>query len=106
MSRLLLAPLLLSLGFAAPALAEERAPDIRVDYRDLNLQTSEGVAQLDRRLERAIAWSCPSEGSGTELRKQLKASSCRKAKQAELTGRRAEAIAAAQQAGAPVAVAR
>lgn len=106
MSRLLLVPLLLSLGLAGPALAEERGPDIRVVYRDLNLQTPEGVAQLDHRLARAVEWSCRVDGSGTELRKQMEAFHCRKAKQAELVGRRAQAIAAAQQAGTPVAVAR
>ena len=106
MSRLLLAPLLLSLGFAAPALAEDRMPDIRVDYRDLNLQTPEGVAQFDRRLNAAIERSCPNADTGVELRQQMIAFKCHKAKRADLSVRRAEAIASAQQAGTPTAVAR
>ena len=78
-----------------PVLAQERLPDVRVYYGDLDLTDPQGIQTLDRRLTRAIEASCPDDTGLVELARRREVTACRKAKQASIAALRQSALAAA-----------
>jgi UrcA family protein len=81
---------------AAPAIAQDpAAATSRVHISDLNLHSSAGRAELDRRLQRAVAAVCPEAPSNRELRQVQAAHACRTAALATVTKQRDSALAAA-----------
>ncbi|MFB0610761.1 UrcA family protein [Aurantiacibacter poecillastricola] len=77
---------------AAPSLvlAQDEVRQEYVDYRDLNLQTEEGVATLDARLKRAIKMVCKARGH--TLYEILAERDCQRATQASVSPQREFAI--------------
>lgn len=65
---------------------------IRVEYRDLDLQTPEGVARLDHRIAKAISASCPNDRP-TELSAKIEERHCRAARMAEIAPQRERVLA-------------
>jgi UrcA family protein len=87
---------------AAPALANApRAAHVSV--ADLNLASSHGVAELDRRLDRAAKTVCAA-GPATDLRTTLAAHTCLNKTRATVAAQRNAVIAAAN-VNAPVRIA-
>ena len=70
--------LALLLSAATPAIAQEAPGGVRIATADINLSTTEGVAQLDRRIARAIDRVCP-ETRGRELNSFHTLHACRTA---------------------------
>lgn len=60
MKNILILAALAAASFSAPAAAgpEQVRRDVRVNVADLDLRTADGVAELDRRLARAVAQAC------------------------------------------------
>lgn len=82
---------------SVPALAaEQRTPDVRVYYGDLDLSDPADVARLDGRLARAVNAVCPSANGVRELSRLRTIGLCRSAKRAEVAPLRERALAAAQ----------
>jgi UrcA family protein len=94
MSKLLLS---LAIVLTAPAVAQDRMPDIHVAYQDLNLATPDGVRILDHRIAAAVDRACP-DPARTDLRTALEIDRCRHDKSAEAAGEKARVMAAAQSA--------
>ena len=92
MLKLLIPALVLSALVPGTALAQQRHADIRVAYRDLNLQSPAGLKVLDRRIRRAIEAVCP-DFAGSTVPRHPEVTRCRAAKQAEVAGQRAAALA-------------
>ncbi|MGH6617753.1 UrcA family protein [Sphingomonas sp.] len=105
MLKILLPALLLSAGVPDAAFARDAQPDVHVSYRDLDLRSPAGIAQLDRRISRAIDAVCPVP-TGTELQRKLAIYKCRRVKAAEVAGQRAGALASATQASVSIAATR
>lgn len=81
---------------SVPAMAEEKLPDVRVYYGDLDLSDPAGVQVFDRRLNMAVKAACPSDQGVREMTQLRAIAKCRSAKQAELEPTRHAALAAAQ----------
>lgn len=79
---------------AAPAFARDSAHRIAVAYADLNLTTAEGIAELDRRIDRAVDRVCP-EAIGPYLQEIRAAAKCRRLTAAAVAAQRDAAIALA-----------
>ena len=92
MLKLLIPAVLLSAILPDAAVAQQRHADIRVAYRDLNLQSPEGLKLLDRRIRRAIEAVCP-DFAGSTVPRHPEVARCRAAKEAEVAGQRAAALA-------------
>jgi UrcA family protein len=65
----------------AQALAQQpgpdsRAPQVRVQYDDLNLRTSAGVERFDRRLARAVRAVCPDARGTIDVVRKVAARNC------------------------------
>lgn len=91
MLKLLIPALVLSALVPGTALAQQRHADIRVAYRDLNLQSPAGVQVLDRRIRRAIEAVCP-DFAGSTVPRHPEVAQCRAAKHAEVASQRAAAL--------------
>ena len=76
----------------AAAAQQQRHADIRVAYRDLNLQSPAGLKVLDRRIRRAIEAVCP-DFAGSTVPRHPEVARCRAAKEAEVASQRAAALA-------------
>lgn len=50
---------LISIAILAASAPQESAPSARIAYADLNLASAAGVAELDRRIDRAVDRACP-----------------------------------------------
>ena len=87
MSKLMIPLVLLSAVLPDAALAREAPTEVRVAYRDLNLQSPYGVKMLDRRIKRAIAAVCPDVAS-VDTSVKLAVHRCRAAKRAEVADQR------------------
>ena len=75
---------------SAPALAQQPAGTVRTS--DLNLATPSGVAQLDRRIEHAVAQLCGT-AYPTDLDARAQVDGCRAETMKSLAGRRATLLA-------------
>ncbi|MES2442290.1 MAG: UrcA family protein [Pseudomonadota bacterium] len=80
---------------ATPLAAQDPAATARVQVSDLNLHTAAGRAELDRRLNRAVATVCPAASDNRALRQVQQAQGCRDAALATVTKQRHSALAAA-----------
>jgi UrcA family protein len=82
---------------SVPVLAQDKmSPDVRVEYDDLDLSDPADVRVLDRRLDRAIRASCPSdERAAHNLARQRPVIECRARKRAEIKPQREAALASA-----------
>jgi UrcA family protein len=78
-----------------PAMAQDKLPDVRVYYGDLDLSDPAAVRVLDRRLLRAVQASCPNDSGVRELSQQRSILQCRAEKRAEVRPQRAAALASA-----------
>lgn len=88
---------LLALVLAStPALAQPPAGTVR--YSDLDLSTPNGVARLDRRIDRAVAQLCGS-AFPTDLNARAEVDRCRTETMKSVTGPRAMLIAHAGGSG-------
>jgi UrcA family protein len=84
---------LLGLGLlSGVAVAAPPAKVIRIEYRDLNLQNAAGVAQLDRRIAKALAAICPHDRP-VDLTARIEEKHCRRAKLAEILPQRDRVLA-------------
>ena len=93
MLKLLIPAVLLSAILPDAAVAQQqRHADIRVAYRDLNLQSPAGLKVLDRRIRRAIEAVCP-DFAGSTVPRHPEVTRCRAAKQSEVASQRAAALA-------------
>jgi UrcA family protein len=90
---------------STPARAEDRLPDVRVYYGDLDLSRADGIQTLDRRLRHAVEATCASDNGVRELAQLRAIAVCRATKQAELAPRRQSALAATR-GGETLAAAR
>ncbi|MGF7150670.1 UrcA family protein [Sphingomonas zeicaulis] len=88
----------------SPALAQDHAAPIRVEYRDLNLSSAQGVALLDRRIRTAVDRACANWSADT-LKRRTEFAACRRAKIQEVAAQRDRAVAKSR-AGTQVAAAR
>ena len=107
-SKLLIPAVLLSALLPNAAWAQPRAQAmvaVHVVHRDLNLQSSAGVRQLDRRIASAIAEVCPDIATGSMLRQRV-VSQCRTAKRAEIAGQREAVLADASHRNVKLAATR
>lgn len=110
MSKLLAPTLFLLLASPAlpvlpsPALAQDNAPPTRVEYRDLNLSSPQGIAQLDRRIRIAIDRACANWSADT-LKRRAEFAACRRAKIEDVAAQRDRAVAQAR-VGTQIAGAR
>lgn len=95
MLKIALSAALLVAALPVPAFAQERLPDVRVYYGDLDLADPAAVRILDRRLARAAAAACPSDAGLSELSRRRVIADCRKAKRASVATQRQSALAAA-----------
>jgi len=102
---LLATALLATIGLPAPVSAQEAVPDVHVAWRDLDLGNPAGVAELDRRIDRAIKEVCPDHWA-SDFRRRNKIAKCHATKRAQVESQRAAAIAAARPARAAVTAAR
>jgi UrcA family protein len=84
--------------------ARETPPTVRVAYRDLDLNSAQGVRILDRRIADAAAQLCP-DAPRVGITRNLAVEKCRIATQASVAQQRAAAIASATR-GNGVLVAR
>jgi UrcA family protein len=80
---------------SSPALAQEKLPDIRVYYGDLDLSDPVGIRTFDRRLNNAVEAVCPSDNGVRELSAVRIIRKCRADKRAEIAPLRKTALAAA-----------
>jgi UrcA family protein len=78
-----------------PALADERLPDVRVYYGDLDLSQPADVQTLDHRLAHAVKAACPSDSGVRELSQLRTITLCRADKRAEIAPLRQTALASA-----------
>jgi UrcA family protein len=84
---------------AAPAVQQDSAtPTARVQLSDLNLASAAGRAELDRRLDRAVATVCPDAQTIADPRAVQQARAC-KAETRILVARQRQTVLAA--AGIP-----
>lgn len=90
---------------ATPALAQDPAPRIAVAYADLNLNTAGGVAELDRRIDRAVDRVCP-DAIGPYIQEIRAAAKCRKQTAAVAQTHRDAVIALASRPQAVATAAR
>ncbi|AHE56908.1 UrcA family protein [Sphingomonas sanxanigenens] len=110
MSKFLASTLLLLIASPAlpvlpsPAFAQDNAAPIKVEYRDLDLSSPQGIGQLDRRILTAVERTCSTWSIDT-LKHRAEFAACRRAKIAEVAAQRDRAVAQARP-GAQVAVAR
>lgn len=56
--RIILAPVIAALTFAAPALAKVEVVEIRVSHADIDLTTAEGRAALEKRVQLLAREAC------------------------------------------------
>src|SRR5947208_1152515 len=84
------------------ALAQEATATVHVAYRDLNLQTPDGIRMFDRRIEGAIATICP-DFAGNELARKRVVAQCRAAARANIAGQREAVLAGAGHRGVELA---
>jgi UrcA family protein len=103
MYRLLLPVALVAIGLSGNAVAQDKTPDVAVSYGDLDLTTTKGVSTLDRRLDHAIAASCPSDGGIADMDRLRSIRECRATKRQEVASLRSVALANARIAGKAVA---
>lgn len=81
---------------AAPAIAQDAAPaTAHVQVSDLNLNSAEGRAELDKRLDRAVDTVCPAAQSIADPREVQLARACRAATRATVAEQRRTVLAAA-----------
>ena len=81
---------------AAPAITPDPAlATARVKVADLDLHSAAGRAELDRRLNRAVATVCPEAASIRELRNVQQADACRAQARAAIARQRESVLAAA-----------
>lgn len=78
---------------SSPALAQEKLPDVRVYYGDLNLSDPAGIRALDRRLTNAVEAVCPSDNGVREMSELRVIHKCRADKHAEIAPLREAALA-------------
>lgn len=77
MMSMLAAPMALA-GLAVPAAAQDDRPRAEIPYGDLDLASSEGRAQLQKRVDSAIAQMCGTRTSHRQtLRQTLQSMKCR-----------------------------
>lgn len=103
MHKFLMAAALGVAGLPGLALAQDTLPDVAVSYADLDLSTSEGVATLDRRLNRAVQAACPSDKGVSDLALRREVMTCRAMKKQQVASLRSDALAQASLAGKAVA---
>jgi UrcA family protein len=82
--------------------AERPTPNIRIEYRDLDLKNPLGVARLDHRIEKALTALCPNDRPA-DLTARIEERHCRAAKLAEIAPQRERVLAGGL--ARPVAVA-
>src|SRR5262245_25103327 len=80
---------------SVPALAQDRLPEVRVYYGDLDLSDPAAVRALDRRLNRAVKAACPSDDGVREMSQLRVIALCRAAKHAEIAPLRETVLAGA-----------
>jgi UrcA family protein len=80
---------------SVPALAQDKLPDVRVYYGDLDLSDPAAVRVLDRRLFQAVRASCPSLLAVRELSQRRVITRCWADKHAEIAPQREAALASA-----------
>jgi UrcA family protein len=90
-----LASLSLLLAVAPAVTQGPAAATARVHVSDLNLHTTAGRAELDRRLRRAVGTVCPAGADSRDLRRIQQTEACRTAALATVTKQRHSALAAA-----------
>jgi UrcA family protein len=83
---------------SSPALAQEKLPDVRVCYGDLDLADPEAIRTVERRLNNAVKAVCPSDKGLREITQLRMIGSCLAAKCAEIAPLRATPLAAAANA--------
>lgn len=91
---------------SVPALAQEKLPDIRVRYGDLDLSDAADVRTFDRRLILAVRAACPNDNGVRALSLLRKIAACRAAKGSEVAPQRDTALAAAKSRNASFATAQ
>lgn len=96
---------LLAAGQSNIVSAQDRLPDIRVTYGDLDLTTEDGVDTLDRRLNHAVEQACPSSAGIADMSRLRGINECRATKRQEVAGLRGTALAQARLQGKSVALA-
>lgn len=69
-------PLALLLSAATPAMAQDAPASVHVGYSDINLASPAGVAELDRRIARAVTLACP-DSKGRQLIEVQAVHACR-----------------------------
>lgn len=102
MFRLILPAMLVLASSPFPAIAQSTQRDVHVAYRDLDLATTAGVTELDRRIKRAITAMCPADDS-TELARKAIVKRCHRILAAAVASQRTWAIASATRSGPAVA---
>ena len=87
------APALLALSLL-PTAASAQSQDVavRIEYRDLNLASPDGVKRLDRRIAKAVTDLCPNDRAGN-LSASLVVRRCRAAKIAQIAPQRQRVLA-------------
>jgi UrcA family protein len=90
-----LASLSLLLAAAPAVTVDPAAATSRVHVSDLNLNTTAGRAELDRRLRRAVDAVCPAAADSRDLRGIQRTRACCTAALATVTKQRHSALAAA-----------
>ena len=102
MLKYLIPAVLLSTLMPAASPAEEITTTVHVAYRDLDLQTPEGVRLFDRRIDNAIATVCPAS-FGTDMERRRMVSRCRVAARANVAAQRATVLAKAERGNVQLA---
>src|SRR5262245_48736441 len=80
---------------AAMAAVEDKMPDVRVYYGDLDLSSPAAVATLDHRLAHAIDAACPSGNGVREMSELHAVAACHAEKRAEIAPLRQAVLASA-----------
>lgn len=94
---------LLAALLSVPVHAQDRLPDVRVSYADLDLSTPAGMKALDHRLRDAAEAACSSDHGINDLSRLGTIRQCRASKLREVDGVRRAALAKAS--GTAMAVA-
>lgn len=93
-------------ALAGNELPEDKMPDVRVYYGDLDLSDPAGIATLDRRLAHAVVAACPSDNGVHELALHREVARCHAQKRAEIAPLRETALASAATSRKTLATAR
>ncbi|MDF7775681.1 UrcA family protein [Sphingomonas sp. AOB5] len=86
---------LISIAALAVAAPNDPVPGVRVAYADLNLNHAEGIAELDRRIKRAVHLACPTARSNL-LSDAHSVELCRRTAMRNISAQRDKAIASAR----------